>query len=81
MWVYSPGFKEVVVKIKATGLCHSDLSVVDDNRPRLLTMVLGYESAGVIIEIGKSVSKLREGSKCRIEDFLEIKYMCFGNIL
>ena len=37
-----PGFNEVVVKIKAAGLCHSDLSVINGNRPRPLPMELGH---------------------------------------
>ena len=51
----TPGFNEVVVKIKAAGLCHSDLSVINGNRPRPLPMVLGHEAAGVVIELGDGV--------------------------
>src|SRR4051812_49778717 len=42
----SPGPGEVLVKIAAAGLCHSDLSVIDANRPRPMPMVLGHEAAG-----------------------------------
>ena len=56
-----PGFNEVVVKIKAAGLCHSDLSVIDGNRPRPLPMALGHEAAGVVIALGKGVKKLSLG--------------------
>tara|TARA_R110000764_G_scaffold88923_1_gene170178 strand:- start:3740 stop:4093 length:354 start_codon:yes stop_codon:yes gene_type:complete len=44
-----PGFREVMVKVKAAGLCHSDLSVIDGNRPRPLPMVLGHEAAGEVV--------------------------------
>ena len=47
-----PGFNEVVVKIKAAGLCHSDLSVIDGNRPRPLPMALGHEAAGEVVALG-----------------------------
>lgn len=57
----TPGFNEVVVKIKAAGLCHSDLSVINGNRPRPLPMVLGHEAAGVVIELGDGVKKLKVG--------------------
>ena len=57
----SPGFNEVVVKIKAAGLCHSDLSVIDGNRPRQLPMAMGHEASGVIIELGKGVKNLKIG--------------------
>jgi len=57
----SPGSREVVVKIKAAGLCHSDLSVIDGNRPRPLPMTLGHEAAGEIVEIGPDVTHLKVG--------------------
>lgn len=57
----SPGFNEVIVKIKAAGLCHSDLSVIDGNRPRPLPMVLGHEAAGEVIELGIGVKNLKLG--------------------
>jgi alcohol dehydrogenase len=44
----SPGPGEVLVKIAAVGLCHSDLSAIEGNRPRSLPMVLGYEAAGIV---------------------------------
>jgi Zn-dependent alcohol dehydrogenase len=56
-----PGINEVVVKIKAVGLCHSDLSVIDGNRPRPLPMILGHEAAGEVIELGSGVKKLKIG--------------------
>ena len=42
----APG--EVRVAIKAAGLCHSDLSVINGDRPRPLPMALGHEAAGVV---------------------------------
>ena len=56
-----PGFNEVVVKIKAAGLCHSDLSVINGNRPRSLPMALGHEAAGEVLELGDGVKKLKVG--------------------
>ena len=56
-----PGFNEVIVKIKASGLCHSDLSVIDGNRPRQLPMVLGHEAAGIVSEVGPGVDRLQVG--------------------
>lgn len=53
-----PGPGEVLVRIAAAGLCHSDLSVVDGSRPRPLPMVLGHEAAGVVVETGAGVRGL-----------------------
>ena len=56
-----PGRGEVLVKIAAAGLCHSDLSVIDGNRPRPLPMVLGHEAAGVVEVLGPGVDDLTVG--------------------
>ncbi|MBL1407183.1 zinc-dependent alcohol dehydrogenase family protein [Sphingobacterium faecale] len=56
-----PGKEEVVVQIKAAGLCHSDLSVIDGNRPRPMPMVLGHEAAGIIVELGQDVKGFEVG--------------------
>lgn len=57
----APGEEEVCVQIKAAGLCHSDLSVIDGNRPRPLPMALGHEAAGVIVKVGPKVKNFKVG--------------------
>lgn len=54
---------EVLVRIRAAGLCHSDLSVIQGSRPRPLPMVLGHEAAGEIVEIGDGVQGLKTGDQ------------------
>src|SRR6476469_5714831 len=56
-----PGHGEVLVRIGAAGLCHSDLSVIEGNRPRPMPMALGHEAAGVVEEIGPGVDDLEKG--------------------
>ncbi|MGH8718801.1 MAG: zinc-dependent alcohol dehydrogenase family protein [Burkholderiales bacterium] len=56
-----PGPGEVLVKIKAAGLCHSDLSVINGDRPRPMPMALGHEAAGVVEELGPGGSDLKKG--------------------
>ncbi|MBB2198783.1 alcohol dehydrogenase catalytic domain-containing protein [Gluconacetobacter sp. 1c LMG 22058] len=56
-----PGPEEVLVRIMAAGLCHSDLSVINASRPRPMPMVLGHEAAGVIEQIGKDVTGFSVG--------------------
>jgi alcohol dehydrogenase len=56
-----PGPGEVLVKIAAAGLCHSDLSVIDGNRPRPTPMVLGHEAAAVVVETGAGITDLAPG--------------------
>jgi len=57
----SPLLGEVLVKIQAAGLCHSDLSVIDGNRPRPMPMAIGHEAAGEVIECGGGVDDLKPG--------------------
>jgi alcohol dehydrogenase len=47
-----PGPGEVLVRVAAAGLCHSDLSVINGDRPRPMPMALGHEAAGVVAEMG-----------------------------
>lgn len=56
-----PGEGEVLVKVAGAGLCHSDLSTIDNSRPRALPAVLGHEGAGVVAEAGRGVSGLKSG--------------------
>lgn len=56
-----PGQGEVLVRVMAAGLCHSDLSVIEGSRPRPLPMVLGHEAAGVVAELGPGVDDLEVG--------------------
>ncbi len=56
-----PGRGEVLVRIAAAGLCHSDLSVIDGNRPRPTPMALGHEASGVVEEVGADVRSVAPG--------------------
>ena len=58
-----PGPGELLVRVRAAGLCHSDLSVVNGDRPRPVPMVLGHESAGEVVECGPGVTDLRPGDR------------------
>lgn len=56
-----PGAGEVLLKIHAAGLCHSDLSAINGDRPWPLPMVIGHEAAGEVIELGVGVTDLAVG--------------------
>lgn len=56
-----PGPDEVLVKIAAAGLCHSDLSVINGDRPRPMPMALGHEAAGIVEALGPGVRDLAVG--------------------
>lgn len=56
-----PGAGEVRVAVRAAGLCHSDLSVINGDRPRPMPMALGHEAAGVVEAVGPGVDDLSPG--------------------
>jgi alcohol dehydrogenase len=56
-----PGEGEVLVRVAGAGLCHSDLSTIDNSRPRTLPAVLGHEGAGVVAEVGRGIGDLEPG--------------------
>lgn len=56
----APGPGEVLVEIAAAGLCHSDLSVVDGSRPRVMPMVLGHEASGIVREVGPGADNVQQ---------------------
>lgn len=57
----APRTGEVLVRIAAAGLCHSDLSVINGDRPRPLPMALGHEAAGIVEQLGDGVEDLALG--------------------
>lgn len=58
-----PGHGELLVRIEAAGLCHSDLSVVDGSRVRPVPMLLGHEAAGIVEEVGAGVDDVDAGDR------------------
>ncbi len=56
-----PGEGEVLVEVRAAGLCHSDLSQVAGLRKRKLPVVGGHEGAGIVREVGAGVTGLAPG--------------------
>jgi Zn-dependent alcohol dehydrogenase len=57
----APGPGEVLIEIAAAGLCHSDLSVINGDRPRVMPMVLGHEASGIVRQVGAGVVEVQPG--------------------
>ncbi len=57
----APRAGELLVRVEAAGVCHSDLSVVDGSRIRPLPMALGHEAAGVVEAVGPGVRDVVPG--------------------
>ena len=56
-----PQAGEVLVKLKATGICHSDVSVYTGDIPVATPLILGHEGAGEIVEVGQGVTRVTPG--------------------
>lgn len=57
----APEADEILVRVTAAGLCHSDLSVINNDRPRPLPMLLGHEATGIVESVGPDVNKFTPG--------------------
>jgi S-(hydroxymethyl)glutathione dehydrogenase/alcohol dehydrogenase len=58
-----PGPKDVVVRVDASGVCHSDLSVIDGKLPVPPPMILGHEGAGTVEWVGAEVGRVKAGDR------------------
>lgn len=59
--VSAPGPGQVAVDIMATGVCHSDLHIVNGDWPTDQPLVLGHEGAGIVVAVGDSVTDVAPG--------------------
>lgn len=61
-----PGHNQVLIEVKAAGLCHSDCFILKDERHTLIKkrpITLGHEVAGIIVETGSGVSDYQIGER------------------
>jgi propanol-preferring alcohol dehydrogenase len=60
-----PEPNEVLVKVRATGVCHTDLHAVDGDWPIKppLPLIPGHEGAGVVVKAGREVREVKEGDR------------------
>ena len=56
-----PGPKEVLVRIRASGVCHSDWNAVDGTSETVCPAVLGHEGSGVVEDVGAGVTRVSVG--------------------
>lgn len=61
-----PSAGEVAVAIRAAGLCHSDLHIVDGDFPSPAPLTLGHEGAGEVAAVGDGVTNYRPGDRVAV---------------
>ncbi len=59
--IAKPGRREVLIRTAATGLCHSDLHIIEGKYPGPVPAVLGHECSGVVEAVGEDVSYVQPG--------------------
>src|SRR5262245_22470934 len=59
----APGHGEVLVEVKAAGVCHSDLHAISGDWPMRVPLIPGHEGAGVVRGVGPGVSRLSVGDR------------------
>jgi aryl-alcohol dehydrogenase len=70
----NPRENEVLVRIKATGVCHTDLNFSKEaSMPELFPCVLGHEGAGIVERVGSQVTRVQRG------DHVIVCYTCCGD--
>jgi len=58
----APNAGEVLIEIKATGVCHTDAYTLSGKDPEgLFPAILGHEGAGIVVEVGEGVTSLKPG--------------------
>ena len=58
-----PKFGEVLVEIKATGICHTDGYTLSGADPEgIFPVILGHEGAGVVVDVGPGVTSLKKAT-------------------
>ena len=57
------GPREAEVRVHRAGLCHSDVSVIDGTIPVPPPVVLGHEGAGIVEEVGGTVTDVQPGDR------------------
>ena len=61
-----PKVDEVLVKIAAAGVCHSDYHVMKGEWRNGLPMILGHEASGIVAEVGPGVTGMKPGDRCAL---------------
>ena len=57
----SPRSNEILVRLVAVGVCHTDIAMRDQVYPVPQPIVLGHEGAGIVEEVGAEITKVKPG--------------------
>jgi S-(hydroxymethyl)glutathione dehydrogenase / alcohol dehydrogenase len=71
-----PGPRDVIVQTMASGVCHSDLSVINGTLPMPPPSILGHEGAGIVEKVGSEVRGLQPGDRV-IGSFVPVCGVCW----
>ncbi|MFX0059132.1 MAG: zinc-binding dehydrogenase [Candidatus Hodarchaeota archaeon] len=72
-----PDDSQALIKIKSTGICGTDVSIVEGNLPTPTPLILGHEFSGIVEEVGKNVELDWLGKRVTSEINANIDFNCF----
>jgi L-iditol 2-dehydrogenase len=73
----APGPDEVVVRVRYTGVCGTDLHIRDDHFPSYPPVVLGHELSGTVVELGRAVDERWAGARVVCEPHAGACGVCY----
>lgn len=65
--VADPESHEVLVEVVASGICHSDLNVVNGISPAQMPIVLGHEGTGIVKKVGSLIKTVKVGLPSQVQ--------------
>ena len=71
-----PGPRDVLVQVTASGVCHSDLSVINGTLPMPPPAILGHEGTGIVEAVGSEVSRVKKGDRV-VGSFIPVCGVCW----
>lgn len=71
------GDSQVLIQIKASGICGTDIAIAKGDLPTPTPIILGHEFAGEVIEVGKKINKNWEGKHVTSEINSNIDFSCY----
>jgi len=72
-----PNDSQALIKIKSTGICGTDIAIVEGKLPTPTPLILGHEFSGIVEEVGKNIESDWLGKKVTSEININIDFNCF----
>ncbi|MFX0070405.1 MAG: zinc-binding dehydrogenase [Candidatus Hermodarchaeota archaeon] len=72
-----PSSSEALIRVKAVGICGTDLAIINGDLPSQIPLILGHEFSGDVVKVGKEVNSKWIGKRITSEINTNIDFNCF----